>query len=1298
MSVVSEVKAKLAARRAAAGATTPPATARECGGLQEAAAVLMSFRIESLKPAPGAPAADTPETVLALSLPSASTASPERLWSMRSEPRIAALRQLRETGRLQVALDANPERSKDPVQAAFEAYLTGTAKPVEEQSEKSFTQALVDLTAFQQIADWITAAGFPGAQDLAMVRRQSEWLKLLQPFEHLAGDFFRGRVDELASLRSYVGVLLPQSLRESLHRGVRGVRSLFGPPDRPLLIYGPGGVGKSSLVSRFILEHARAVEEDRFPFAYLDFDRPEVSSSQPLTLLIEAIRQFGIEYVESQERCERVRLGWFQLFRTDVMNKQGAPAPTRIPASALASAVVEFASLASSIGAADRPVVMVVDTFEEVQYRSAEETADVWNLFDELRSQISRLRVIVVGRAPMTGRTLEVMELEEFDNDSAIGYLEARGVNAQLAAQIYKLVGGSPMNLQMAAELALRDGIQTASDLGVTSRDYFFLRLNTGRMQRQLYRRVLEHIHDDRVRRVAAPGLILRRITPDLIFQVLNDPCCLNLTSLAQAEELFKELKREVSLVREDKDGALVHRGELRQIILPLLVENGRPQAAAIHQGAVSYYENRPLAVNERAEEVYHRLALGQDLDIVSSRWAPGVEPFLEEVYHEFSGANRAYLAARLNKEIDEQTRNLASLEDWENVTARKAADLLASGQNAQALQMIRARTERTPESALYALEATALTRLGNRREAFEVLDRGIQEAVNAGARQQVLGLLLQAADLVIASRREFVPEWLVSRMQSIPVAFLSVEDRVMILARQITLANMDVPFRANPAADIDANLRKAFDELSDRDLARRPEVAWWAATAFQTGDLARLARVIQHAGVPRTEAERELRDLGSQIAFFDVAVSNAAGQPPGALARKGQIPIASTLTETWGSFLLGAPSHRVQEALGRVLDETAVPVSWEMIQAMEQLMRAGVGVPVVAPMTRTQTQTGTAGVVRQHRLSGEQRSLLHASLTECFPNAERFAEFLRLRLDWGLDSISPRDTMALMIFRVIQWADLRGATADLVNAARLTNPQHPGLIGLAREMGISTVAAATLEVQRAGIIDLNEWSGRLGVIEGQVCRVEIRGSIATGFLVGPDLIMTASHITDWNTVRPADIVFRFDYRTLGGRILFEGTVFGAAREWLVNWSSPADLDYALLRASSSPGTQPIGGSKAESYAAFRRWIVMDAPAPARPREGDLMCAAYYSGGGPLQLAVGHVSLAETLRVNFDAAAGPGASGAPCFDSNFQVAAMLIGGVKAEHPPETLFGIRTTAILEDLEQKGLGCLVNISLA
>ena len=52
---------------------------------------------------------------------------------------------------------------------------------------------------------------------------------------------------------------------------------------------------------------------------------------------------------------------------------------------------------------------------------------------------------------------------------------------------------------------------------------------------------------------MAHPGLVLRRVTPDLILKVLAQPCGIEVPDEETARELFDELAREVSLVTKTK-------------------------------------------------------------------------------------------------------------------------------------------------------------------------------------------------------------------------------------------------------------------------------------------------------------------------------------------------------------------------------------------------------------------------------------------------------------------------------------------------------------------------------------------------------------------------------------------------------------------------------------------------------------------------------------------------------------------------------------------------------------------------
>src|SRR6202040_2599627 len=98
--------------------------------------------------------------------------------------------------------------------------------------------------------------------------------------------------------------------------------------------------------------------EDRFPFASLDFERPEITAAEPLTLLIEAVRQLGIEDPESPERCEKISADWLQKFRSGehMAPQENLDEPPAAPRSVpqlspqdLFAAVRDFASLMASL-------------------------------------------------------------------------------------------------------------------------------------------------------------------------------------------------------------------------------------------------------------------------------------------------------------------------------------------------------------------------------------------------------------------------------------------------------------------------------------------------------------------------------------------------------------------------------------------------------------------------------------------------------------------------------------------------------------------------------------------------------------------------------------------------------------------------------------------------------------------------------------------------------------------------------------------------------------------------------------
>jgi hypothetical protein len=1281
--LIKRVSARLAERASMSKGIGQPG--REYGGFHEAAAMAGWFDPQTIRANPAATGRDTVDELLAHSVETVDSDGVPR-WTLAPEIRIAVLGQLRQRGRVQETLDASGELPGDLLHESIAAHLTHTAKPIGEQS-------IAELGTTYEVCEWLRSAGFKGIPERDAITRRTDWLTFLQPFEHIAGEHFRDRTRELGKLRSYAEVAPPGSVISSTRRLIKKVLSLNEKP--PLLVYGPGGVGKSALIARFILEHAQALEVDRFPFVYLDFDRPDIDASEPLTLLIEALRQIGIGYPQARDSCEHIQQNWLDLL------------PSEGVRSTRSAAVRDFGTIIASLGADDRPVLFVLDTFEEVQYRSEEYVAAIWRMLEELQPAVSRLRVCIAGRGELSGHKTDGLALAGFDEVTAIEYLNDRGVAGPDAARkIFQQVGGSPLSLSLAAEVAGQEGL-TSGRLDITTREFMFVRVEDKVVQRQLYRRILEHIHSESVKRLAHPGLVLRRLTPELIMEVLAEPCGLRIDSLADARALFEELRREVSLVTVAGDGALLHRQDLRVLMLDLLEREEPDKTRWIRSRAVSYYERRPALPSERAEEIYHRLALGQASEVINERWIPGVEPYLATVLSEFHGARRAYFASRLGVEVDEETQQLADLEDWERVVERKARDLLAEQRPQEALSLMASREERSPASPLFGLQATALALLGQWPESLATLDKAIDLALADQDRHQALRLSLQRVEIQLVS----VPA---DGAERVGVILEQLSDgsspryRLDALAHLLALWRVVTPPSAGEMADLQRELRELFDATPDDILENNPTLAYWVASLFGREDLARLSRVLRVCGLPRTD-DSAVREIAAEIASFDLELSTNGGAAPGVLARGLGVSIADSLTVSWGSFLLTANDAAVRYALCRLLDEHSRSVPARLTDAFASLIRSALGIERLTSTGPVESPVGPSPLRGPASLTEPVRNDLKAALLSAFPSQDALRGFVR-RLGLSLDAIAFTPVPAAAAAAVINYAEEHGLIEQLVASAREADPANAALIRMSAELGLSTIVpghAASIErvVAARTSIAPTVWRDRLTAIEGQVCRVEIGNqTFCTGYLVGIDLVLTANHMlrsTSGGEVSPRDVHLRFDYKTdRRGSTVTAGTVLAIDEVVTRSEYAPgADgLGYALLHVPGSPGVQPIGGGRAGPRHALRRWIEIPEP-PPQLLTGAGMAMVHHPLGEPLKLALSAYAVAgfsdDGARVYYDLASEPGSSGSPCFTYDLELVAFHVGRSLADPkaPRKAGVGVLMSAVLRDLEARGFGGLL-----
>lgn len=194
--------------------------------------------------------------------------------------------------------------------------------------------------------------------------------------------------------------------------------------------------------------------------------------------------------------------------------------------------------------------------------------------------------------------------------------------------------------------------------------------------------------------------------------------------------------------------------------------------------------------------------------------------------------------------------------------------------------------------------------------------------------------------------------------------------------------------------------------------------------------------------------------------------------------------------------------------------------------------------------------------------------------------------------------------------------------------------------------------------------LPIRVWLDRIGKIERQVCRVEaMDGAFGTGFLVGPDAVLTNWHVVEAARSKGVDgaLECRFDYRELPGGGKDPGVKFGVAEIMVERPASPSErnsapdqpppptedeLDFALLRLAA-PQTE--------------RGHIQLAPPPPLAANDPIMIVQHPSGE-PMDFAldtsgvIGRSGAGRRLRYSTNTR--PGSSGSPCFTIDLDLVAL----------------------------------------
>jgi hypothetical protein len=264
---------------------------------------------------------------------------------------------------------------------------------------------------------------------------------------------------------------------------------------------------------------------------------------------------------------------------------------------------------------------------------------------------------------------------------------------------------------------------------------------------------------------------------------------------------------------------------------------------------------------------------------------------------------------------------------------------------------------------------------------------------------------------------------------------------------------------------------------------------------------------------------------------------------------------------------------------------------------------------------------------------------------------------------------------------RRVHRPDVAEAIKNAFPEAAVEPPQIDGdvqvqVAGERQEQGPNKAAAPGFERNirpNLAQLDLHIWLEKLARIERRVCRIESNGNAAgTGFLVGPDAVLTNWHVVQGSIHGDVieEMICRFDYYRLIDNtrqpgvpvaVLGDGCVSHRSYSQAETTDTPEspeatedELDYALLRLTQTIGNTKAGGSP-------RGWVSLPDYRVALPVGAPLLIVQH-PDGAPLKLALDTNAIiglnAAKTRIRYTTNTESGSSGSPCFNMDWQLAAL----------------------------------------
>ncbi|WP_375412141.1 AAA family ATPase [uncultured Bradyrhizobium sp.] len=367
-------------------------------------------------------------------------------------------------------------------------------------------------------------------------------------------------------------------------------------PVKALFVTGLPGIGKSALLEIAIREAASGAHAPLV--VRLDFDRPVLDVLDQVGLTLEAARQIAAQLPDLASDMRDMRLKASGARDEELKGRGRDMVPSNL-ASALGRIVTS----------SGRVVVMVLDTCEVLRGRGETHPQRLFEWLDQLFAfGLAPMAVIAAGRGDaldtVAARIGQRLDLGGLTPAAVDQILDQKGVPETARADIHSFAKGNPLLLQLASTAVTQPG---ATALGKKRSKH----RSDGLAAAHLYRFLLSRIADPDLRRIADPGLLVRRLNFEVIRDVMAPELGLKRIGDAHARHLMAELELQNWLVERDPmaEGWLRQRPAMRAQLVPLFYASKPAKCAKIDRAAAAWFENRsepPLAI----EALYHRLQL----------------------------------------------------------------------------------------------------------------------------------------------------------------------------------------------------------------------------------------------------------------------------------------------------------------------------------------------------------------------------------------------------------------------------------------------------------------------------------------------------------------------------------------------------------------------------------------------------------------------------------------------------------------------------------------------------------------